>query len=80
VIPDLSASADIRTSAAEGLIVPREAITEASGKPVVYVRQEGGFAAREVAIGGESPTQVAVTGGLQEGEEIAIDPHSVINP
>jgi biotin carboxyl carrier protein len=80
VIPDLSASADIRTAAAEGLIVPREAITAASGKPVVYVRQEGGFTAREVAIGGESPTQVAVTGGLQEGEEIALDPHTVINP
>src|SRR5215471_20646 len=80
VIPDLSASADIRTSSAEGLILPREAVTEADGKNVVYVRKEDGFTAREVEIGGENPTQVAVTGGLQEGEEIALNPHSVINP
>jgi HlyD family secretion protein len=80
VIPDLSASADIVTSAAEGLIVPREAVTEESGKSVVYVRQEAGFTAREVAIAGESNTQVAVSGGLHEGEEVALDPHSVIFP
>jgi HlyD family secretion protein len=80
VIPDLSASADIQTDTAEGLILPREAVTEAAGKPVVYVRQENGFAPREVEIAGANPTQVAVTGGLQEGDEIALAPHSVISP
>jgi HlyD family secretion protein len=81
VIPDLSASADIVTSdTQEGLLVPRESVTEASGKPVVYVRQDTGFIAREVEISGENNTQFAVTGGLREGEEIALDPHSVILP
>jgi hypothetical protein len=81
VIPDLSASADIQTApTAEGLIVPREALTEASGKPVVYVRQESGFAAREVEIAGGNNTRVAVSNGLREGEEVALDPHTVIYP
>jgi HlyD family secretion protein len=81
VIPDLSASADIVTSdTAEGLVIPREAVTEASGKSVVYVRQETGFIAREVEISGENNTQFALASGLREGEEIALDPHSVILP
>jgi hypothetical protein len=80
VIPDLTASADIATSAAEGLILPREAVSDESGKSVVYVRQEAGFTAREVEIAGENNTQVAVSGGLQEGEEVALAPHSVIFP
>jgi len=81
VIPDLTASADIVTSEAlEGLVVPRESVSEASGKPVVYVRQEAGFIAREVEISGENNTQFAVGSGLHEGEEIALDPHSVIQP
>jgi multidrug resistance efflux pump len=81
VIPDLSASADIVISGpAEGLIVPREAVAEESGKSVVYVRQEAGFTPREVEIAGENSTQVAVSGGLREGEEVAVAPHSVIYP
>jgi hypothetical protein len=81
VIPDLSASADIVTmTPAEGLILPREAVAEESGKSVVYVRQEAGFAPREVAIAGENNTQVAVSSGLREGDEIAAAAHSVIFP
>jgi multidrug efflux pump subunit AcrA (membrane-fusion protein) len=76
VIPDLSSSADVVTSAAEGLILPREAVAEESGKNVVYVRQEAGFTAREVEIGGGNNTQVAVTGGLREGDEVALTPHA----
>ncbi len=81
VIPDLSASADVVIAGpANGLIVPREAVAEASGKSVVYVRQSQGFAAREVEIAGENNTQVAVSGGLQEGEEIALSPPGVNAP
>jgi hypothetical protein len=47
---------------------------------VVYVRQDTGFIAREVGISGENNTQFAVTSGLHEGDEIALDPHSVIFP
>ena len=80
VIPDLSASADVVTSAADGLIVPREAVAETAGKSVVYVRHQAGFSPREVEIAGESNTQVAVSGGLQEGDEVALDPQSLILP
>ena len=81
IIPDLSASADIVVSGvADGLIVPREAVSEESGKNVVYVKQEAGFAAREIEIAGENNVQVAVAGGLREGEEIAVTPHPLINP
>lgn len=80
VIPDLSASADVVTSSAEGLIVPREAVAEQSGKSLVYVREEAGFAPREVGIAGESNTQVAVSSGLREGEQVAVAAHSVISP
>jgi len=81
VIPDLSGSADIVTERpAEGLIVPREAVAESSGKSVVYVRQDGEFAPREVEIGGENNTHVALTSGVREGDEIALDAHSVNVP
>ena len=80
VIPDLSASADVVTATAAGLIVPREALAEQAGKSVVYVRQEAGFTPREVEIAGESNTQVAVSSGLREGEQIAAAAYTVISP
>ena len=73
IIPDLSASADVVIGEQEGaLLLPREAVREENGKPVVYVKQEAGFAPREVELGGLSTTQVSVTSGLQEGEEVAM--------
>jgi biotin carboxyl carrier protein len=75
VIPDLSASADVATDdPADGLIVPREAVSESGGKSLVYVKQGDGFAPREVEIGGITNTQVAVVSGIQEGDEIALQP------
>jgi hypothetical protein len=82
VIPDLSASADVIIAGpTDGLIVPREAVAESAGKSVVYVRRNaGGFAPREVEIAGENNTQVALSGGLQEGEEVALSAAGVIAP
>jgi len=80
VIPDLSASADVQTSAAEGLVVPRQAVVEDAGEPVVYVRQNGAFARRGVEIAAENNTKVVVAGGVKEGEEIALDARSVTLP
>src|SRR5664279_5340249 len=58
VIPDLSASADVVTSeGAGGLIVPREALGEYSGKAIGYVKQGNAFVPREVEIGGTTYTQ-----------------------
>ena len=75
VIPDLSASADVATSEpAGGLIVPREALSESGGKTIVYVKQGDAFVPREVEIAGITNTQVAVASGIEEGEEIALQP------
>ena len=75
VIPDLTASADVATSEpAGGLIVPREALSGSGGKTIVYVRQGDAFVPREVEIAGTTNTQAAVVSGIQEGEEIALQP------
>jgi len=75
VIPDLTASADVVVSdAAEGMILPREALVETDGKAMVYVRREAGFTAQEVEIAGATNTQVAVRSGVQEGDEVALRP------
>jgi multidrug efflux pump subunit AcrA (membrane-fusion protein) len=75
VIPDLSASADVATSEpAGGLIVPREALSGSGGKTIVYVKQGEAFVPREVEIAGVTNTQAAVASGIEEGEEIALQP------
>jgi HlyD family secretion protein len=75
VIPDLSASADVATLVpAGGLIVPREALSGSGGKTIVYVKQGDAFVPREVEIAGATSTQAAITSGIQEGEEIALQP------
>jgi multidrug efflux pump subunit AcrA (membrane-fusion protein) len=75
VIPDLSASADIATAPpAGGLIVPREALSESGTKTIVYVKQGAAFIPREVEISGTTNTQAAIVSGIQEGEEIALQP------
>ena len=73
VIPDLTASADVTVAnPAEGVILPREAVVEADGKLLVYVKHEGTFTPQAVEIAGVSNTQVAVAHGIQEGDEVAL--------
>jgi len=80
VIPDLSASADVLLSEKDGaVLVPREAVQEANGKPVVFVRQGGAFAPRQVELGETSNTQVAVISGLQPGDEVALQPPATLD-
>jgi multidrug efflux pump subunit AcrA (membrane-fusion protein) len=80
VIPDLSAGADVVLSEKDGaLVVPREAVQEANGKPVVFVRQAGSFALRQVELGEMTNTQAAVISGLQAGDEVALQPPATLN-
>jgi HlyD family secretion protein len=77
VIPDLTASADIQVAEpVDGILLPREAVHEAEGKRVVYVKRDGAFVARDVEIGASNGTQVAVTSGVQAGDEVALEPPS----
>jgi cobalt-zinc-cadmium efflux system membrane fusion protein len=74
VIPDLTASADVVLEKDEGVLIPREAVQESGGRPVVLVRQGETLKPRPVEIDTYGTTQVSVAAGLQEGDEIAIQP------
>jgi multidrug efflux pump subunit AcrA (membrane-fusion protein) len=75
VLPDLTASADVVLEEDdEALLIPREAVQESGGKSVVLVKQGEAIVSREVEIGGYSNTQVSVVSGLQEGDQVAIQP------
>ncbi|HLW79663.1 MAG TPA: efflux RND transporter periplasmic adaptor subunit, partial [Terriglobia bacterium] len=53
------------------LVLPRQAIFEKEGKPIVYVRTGARFEAREVKIKYRTESRVAVD-GLNEGTEVAL--------
>jgi HlyD family secretion protein len=75
MISDSTASADVVIGEQDdSVIVPRQAVVEADGRSVVYVKQDGGFSPREVEIGRCNNTEVAILSGLQAGEEIALQP------
>ncbi len=75
LLPDLTASADVVVGEHDnGLLVPREAVREKDGKPVVYVKQGDTIAPREVEIGAYGTTEVSVVSGLAEGDQVAIEP------
>jgi HlyD family secretion protein len=57
--------------AKDALYVPRVAIFEKSGKPVVYVREHGDFVARGVKLQTETSAW-AVIEGLAPGDEVAL--------
>jgi HlyD family secretion protein len=73
VIPDLTASADVVVAERDdALLIPLEAVQEADGKTIVYIKQGDTVVPREVGLGPASNTQVSVMSGLQAGDEIAI--------
>lgn len=59
-------------ASAGAVIVPRAALAEVAGAPVVFVRVSGGVAAREVATAPVTGDQVVVLKGLKAGENVAI--------
>ena len=59
------------TELKNALHVPRQALFEKRGKPVVYVRTSQGFEAREVRISHRTETRVVIE-GLPEGTVVAL--------
>ncbi len=56
------------------LVVPRTAVMEVSGKPVVFVRHpDGDFELHEVVLGQSNLGKVQVISGLREGENIVVE-------
>ena len=77
IIPDLSASADVRLREIDDvLIAPREALEREGDDWFVRVRDaaRNAFERRPVEIGAATDTHVAVASGLREGEEVALEP------
>lgn len=73
VIPDLTGSAEVilqqETSA---LTVPRTAVFDDNGAPVVFVQKPEGWEKKKVALGLGSFTSVSVKSGVQKGDVLAI--------
>jgi cobalt-zinc-cadmium efflux system membrane fusion protein len=74
----LFGSAQISLGASEPgtarLVVPRSAITEIAGKPVVFVKEAADeFELHSVTLGQEAPGKVEVLEGLREGEVVVSD-------
>jgi len=75
VIPDLSASAAVVLHREEkALQIPRDAVVEENGKIYVNVPQREGYQKREIQVGRKNGTHYMVLAGLQEGEEILLEP------
>ncbi len=75
ILPDLSASADVRAShRPTGVLMPREALRISDGdrSTYVYVHREGRFRRRDVRLEDVSDTMAMVGAGLQAGEEILL--------
>lgn len=75
LIPDLSGAADVTIERKENVVrIPLEAVFTDSGKPTVFVREQGRFVRRPVELGMESNTHVEVVSGLKGGEDVAVEP------
>lgn len=75
ILPDLSASADVKLWAApKGVLVPREALREGAGgeSEFVYLREGGRFVERAVRVADLNDTQAWIETGLAGGEEVLL--------
>lgn len=72
--PGMSATAEILIeSEANSLLIPARASFMNKGKPSVWVQRGGDFAIRPIDVGKRNDTDMIVTGGLKEGEVIALE-------
>lgn len=73
----LFGTAHIATGTDQGepvLVVPRSAVTEIGGKPVVFVQQtDGDFELHEVVLGQSNLGRIQVLSGLREGERVVTE-------
>ncbi len=60
----------------DALVVPRQAVVQEEGVTLVFVASGDGFEPRRVETGASSLGLVVITGGLEEGERIALAPPS----
>jgi multidrug efflux pump subunit AcrA (membrane-fusion protein) len=69
LMPDLTASLDVELQrVADALVIPRDAILNDGERTLARVRRGSGVEEREVTVAGVSAHEVAVSGGLTEGD------------
>ncbi|MBC7999340.1 MAG: efflux RND transporter periplasmic adaptor subunit [Leptolyngbya sp.] len=64
------AEIDLEGASRDLLAVPKSAVQEMDGKPVVFVAKEGGYDPRHVKLGVDSDKYFEVVSGLEAGEEV----------
>ena len=57
----------------DALAIPREALVGSLKQPQVYVIDGGAARLRDIVVGTEAGTKLAVLGGLREGEEVVFE-------
>jgi HlyD family secretion protein len=73
--PGMSAEVQIVTGTrSDALIIPAEALAYEDGHEVCYVAVDEGVERREVTVSGNTQDFLEVTQGLEEGEEVFLDP------
>jgi Cu(I)/Ag(I) efflux system membrane fusion protein len=69
-----TASATVQLESPETLLVPRSAVLQHAGKPVVYVERDlNTYAAREIRIGRVGDAFAEVLSGLAEGDRVVTE-------
>ena len=73
--PGMSAEVEIATERRHGVLtIPAGALTIVGGRRVCYVAHGDGVERREIEIGQTTRDRLEVTSGLDEGEEVVLDP------
>jgi len=73
--PGMSTRIDISLSGRRNVLaIPLEAIRSVAGKKICYVAHEDSLERRPVELGQDTTTLVEITGGLQEGEVVVLNP------
>lgn len=72
--PGMSASAEVLIETApNSLLIPAKASFMEKGQPAVWVQRGQGFQVRLIEVGQRNDNDIVVTGGLQEGDRIALE-------
>lgn len=70
VRPGMFASVQVEQRAAQAVAIPRTALVQADARTFAFVRISDGFVRRELTLGPDDGTMVAVLSGIEPGEQV----------
>jgi multidrug efflux pump subunit AcrA (membrane-fusion protein) len=70
---------ELKVNSFQGTVIAKQHIQRKYGKPHVWVYAEGKAVLREIVTGGEYGDEIAVTGGLEPGEQIIANSSRMLN-